>query len=254
VVVQIFEKADLVLCFSFFVLSWFCFSIFLVSNGWQVCSFLTRGVLLVLHLCVSLFVTIFNFVHEHLLHFTKSVLVTVSRVIALCMHHWHARTLALLVGAPGRNFGSQRNLHETVTLATHLARVVVVDGHICNVFARENTTVMCVLTGTAHSLEGARLTILMRYLSKQPRHEWVTQRIVGSLSHLWLNLEFRFLFSLAKGKFQKHACSPLLSCLLLKNVLEKVFVSLNESLRVSLSVLDLLFSVSLDAFHKWLHC
>ena len=60
----------------------------------------------------------------------------------------------------------------------------------------------------------------------------------------------RLFFSLAKSVFKELLRASLLHSLLLKDVLQEVFVPLNQTLRVNLPVLNLLFSVSLDPLEE----
>ena len=54
----------------------------------------------------------------------------------------------------------------------------------------------------------------------------------------------------AQGDFQELVGATCLHVLLVEKVEQKVFVALNEALRVDLTVLQLLIAVTLDAFQK----
>ena len=92
----------------------------------------------------------------------------------------------------------------------------------------------------------------MADLPKETGHCLVYHGIVSLLLHLFLDLLGRLLFPLSKSKLQEVVRSSLLGCLFLKDVLEEILVTLDQSLRVDLSMLDLLFSISLDTLKEGL--
>ena len=92
----------------------------------------------------------------------------------------------------------------------------------------------------------------MADLPKEARHGSVTHWVVFLLLHVPLDVLGSLFLPLAESKFQEVVRSPLLSRLLLEDVLQEVLISLDESLRIDLTMLDLLFSVSLDALEEGL--
>ena len=84
--------------------------------------------------------------------------------------------------------------------------------------------------------------------SEETWHLRVCSWVIFLILHLLLELIFGFLFSLAKCELKEIVCPSLFCRLLLEDVLEKVLVPLDKPLGINLSVLDLLFSISLDAF------
>jgi len=91
------------------------------------------------------------------------------------------------------------------------------------------------------------------HFAEEARHQRVLKRVVRALRHLGADLGFAFLLTATKRELQEHAGAALLSCLLLEDVLEQIFVALDKPLRVGLTVFDLLLAVALDALHQRLH-
>ena len=92
----------------------------------------------------------------------------------------------------------------------------------------------------------------MADLPEEPRHELIMLWVIRLLLQLLLQLLLSLLLTLAKSEFQELLSTSLLGSLLLKNVLEQVFVPLYESLRVDLSMFNLFLSVSLDSLEQGL--
>jgi len=67
---------------------------------------------------------------------------------------------------------------------------------------------------------------------------------------LLIKFVFAFLLSLAEGVLKELLSPALLHRLLLKDILQQIFVALDEALRVDLPVLDLLFTVALDPLEQ----
>ena len=82
-------------------------------------------------------------------------------------------------------------------------------------------------SGRAHLACGARQ---VADFTCQPRHEGILLRIIFLFFQIGCKLVFRFFFSLAKSVFKELLRSPLLHSLLLKDVLQEVFVPLNQPL------------------------
>ena len=92
----------------------------------------------------------------------------------------------------------------------------------------------------------------MADLPEETRHLSVTHWVVFLLLHVSLDVLSSLFLAFAESKLQEVVRSPLLRRLLLENVLQEVLIPLNESLRIDLTMLDLLFSVSLDALEEGL--
>lgn len=88
--------------------------------------------------------------------------------------------------------------------------------------------------------------------TSQTRHKSVLARIVRLLLEIPLELVLGLFLPLAQGVLQELLCTPLLHGLLFKDVLEEVFIALDESLRIDLPMLDLLFAIPLDPLEQCL--
>lgn len=91
---------------------------------------------------------------------------------------------------------------------------------------------------------------LMVGFPEQPGHKGITAWIVLLPVQLAHDLSLRFLFSTSESEFEEHGRAALLSGLLVQDVLEQVFVSLDQSLRIDLAVLHLLFPISLNPLEQ----
>ena len=92
----------------------------------------------------------------------------------------------------------------------------------------------------------------MADLSEEARHGGVINWVVFLLLQVSLDVLGGLLLSLAECELQEVVRSPLLGCLLLEDVLQEVLIPLDQSLRIDLTMLDLLFSISLDALQEGL--
>lgn len=92
----------------------------------------------------------------------------------------------------------------------------------------------------------------MADLPEEAGHRSVTHGVVFLLLHLSLDVLGGLLLPLAEGKLQEVVRPPLLGRLLLEDVLEEVLIPLDEPLGVDLAMLDLFFSVPLNALEEGL--
>ncbi len=142
----------------------------------------------------------------------------------------------------GADFCAQRVPHQSVFL----------------LFDRVNATIVVVEgdTGWEVTLAPSRwghlthLTCQVPDFALKSRHESVLSWIVRLFFDLFAKLFFCFLLTFAQCILEELLRPSLLHGLLLQNVLQQVFVSLNQSLWVDLSVFDLFFTISLDALQK----
>ena len=101
----------------------------------------------------------------------------------------------------------------------------------------------------AHLTRGSRQ---VPNFTRQTGHEGVLVRVVLLLLQVQCQLLLRFFFSLAEGVLEELLGATLLHGLLFEDILQQVLVPLDQTLRIDLSVLDLLLSIALDPLKQCL--
>ena len=113
-------------------------------------------------------------------------------------------------------------LYHPVLLTPNLPNAIIV-----LVMADSSRERVAARSGRAHL---ARRAGQVADLTSQPRHEGVLLRTVFLFFQIGCKLVLRFFFPLAQSVFKELLRSPLLHGLLFKNVLQEVFVPLNQPL------------------------
>ena len=81
-------------------------------------------------------------------------------------------------------------------------------------------------------------------------HQGVVLRVVAPGAHIVLERFCVLFFAFAEGEPEEGIGAALLGGLFLEDILEEVFIPLNQSLTVLLAMLHLFFAIALDALQQ----